>query len=94
MGDEIFVPLKIKSVSEAVGVLELNLICNNNSLNFYKNGIKLKAGEEKSFDSYLVLIEEIIGTTKGECNIKAIFNEEYATSEKFKISDLLLLGQK
>jgi len=92
VGDEIYIPLKIKSVSEATGILELNLICANNSINFYKNGVKLKAGEEKTLDSYLVLIKEVIGSTIGECNINASFNEEHSLSDKFKISNLLIVN--
>lgn len=92
IGDEVFVPLKIKSVSENLGILQLDLICNETQINFYKNGVKLKAGEEKSLDSYLVLIKEIIGTNRGKCRIKASFNEEYALTEEFKISDMLIVS--
>lgn len=91
LGDTIQVPVTIKSLTNINGLFQMDLICNGTSVNFYKNGVNLVAGAEKNFDSSLVLIRGIIGNNKGMCKIKAIFGEDYALSNDFKISDSLNL---
>jgi len=88
-GDSIYIPVTIKSLNDVSGIFEMNLICNGTLVNFYKNGVKLIAGEEKSMDSSLVLINTIIQGNKGICKVKASLNEEYQLSEEFKISSWL-----
>jgi hypothetical protein len=90
LGGSIPIPVTIKTLSEISGIFQMNLICNGTEINFYTTGIKLKAGEEISLvDPNLVLINKIIGGSKGECNIKAILNSDYILTDKFKISDKL-----
>ncbi len=91
IGDRVFVPVTIKSIKDISGIFQMDLICNGTPINFYKNGVKLFSGEEKSMDSSLVLIKEIIGNNDGSCKIKAIIGEEYALSNEFKISNLLII---
>ncbi len=89
LGDTIPVPVTIKTLTDVNGLFQMDLICNGTSVNFYKNGVNLVSGAEKSFDSSLVLIRGIIGDNKGICKIKAIFGADYALSNDFKISDSL-----
>ncbi len=92
LGDSIFVPVTIKTLNDVSGVFQMDLVCNGTEINFYKNGIKLVSGDEKSLDSSLVLIRNIIGGSSGMCKIKAILGAEYVLSNEFKISDSLSIS--
>jgi len=89
LGDIIYVPVTIKTLTDASGVFKMDLICNSTLINFYMNGVKLLAGDEKRMDSSLVLISKIIKGNHGLCRIKASLNEDYQLSDEFKISDYL-----
>jgi len=91
LGDTINVPVTIKTSSNINGLFQMDLICNGTAINFYKNGVNLVSGEEKNFDSSLVLIRGIIGNAKGTCKIKAILGIDYSLSNEFKISDSLIV---
>ncbi len=89
LGNTVYVPVTVKTTGYVSGVFQMDLICNSNQINFYKNGVNLAAGEEKTMESSLVLIKEMIGTNTGTCRIKAILGDQYALSNDFKISNLL-----
>ena len=89
LGDTINIPITVKTNNNINGLFQMDLICNGTAINFYKNGVNLLSGEEKTFDSSLVLIRGIIGDAKGTCKIKAILGSDYALSNEFKISDSL-----
>jgi hypothetical protein len=91
LGDSISIPITIKSLGEVTGTLKVDLICNGKEVNFYKNGVKLSAGEEQKENPILVLTGENIGATTGTCKIKASIQDKYAISENFKISNKLLV---
>ncbi len=92
LGDSFMIPVTIKSLEETTGVFSMDLICNGNTINFYKAAIMLKAGDEKKQDPLLILTHEMIGDLKGTCNIKASLNDEYILTENdFKLSDLLVV---
>lgn len=93
LGDTVFVPITIKSAAGVSGVIEMNLICSNETeINFYKNGVSLNYGEPKSLDSSLVLIRSIIGGNQGTCKVKVVLGSDYALSGEFKISNLLSIS--
>ncbi|MEK6827323.1 MAG: hypothetical protein AABX99_02445, partial [Nanoarchaeota archaeon] len=93
LGDTVFVPITIKSIVGISGVVEMNLICSNETeINFYKNGVSLNYGEPKSLDSSLVLIRSIIGGNQGACKVKVVLGSDYALSSEFKISNLLSIS--
>jgi len=92
LGDTVHVPVTIKTLTDVNGLFQMDLICNGTAINFYKNGVNLISGEEKNFDSSLVLIKGIIGSNKGACKIKAILGMDYALSNDFKISDSLSIS--
>jgi len=91
LGDAIHVPVTVKATSTINGLFQMDLVCNGTAVNFYKNGVNLAAGEEKNFDSYLVLIKSIIGDMRGMCQIKAMIAGGYVLSNEFKISDSLII---
>jgi len=92
LGDTVFVPITIKTLTGVSGVINMNLVCNGTEIGFYKNGINLVAGAEKSLDSSLVLIRSIIGGNQGTCKVKVILGSDYTLSNEFKISNLLTIG--
>jgi len=94
LGDSITTPLTIKSLRDVSGTLQINLICNEKQVNFYKNGVKLGTGEEQKENPILVLTRENIGLTTGTCKIKAIFQDQYILSNDFKISNKLSINLK
>lgn len=89
LGDIIPMPTTIKSIIEISGIFQMNLICNGQEVNFYKNGVSLAAGEEKRLEPSLVLMRNVIGELKGTCKIKSILGEEFTLTEEFKVSDLI-----
>ena len=81
LGDSISVPLTIRAAVDITG-------------NFYRNGISLDYGEDLILSPApaLVLTKDIIGTSKGDCKIKAILTgEEPILTEEFRISDLITI---
>jgi len=92
LGDIIPVPATIKSSADLSGVFNMDLLCNGRTINFYKNGISLKVGEEKKTDSSLVLTKDIIGESVGICKIKATLGEEFVLTDNFRISSLIILN--
>lgn len=89
LGDKIPVPITIKTLVDTSGMFTVSLICNGSEINFYKNGIKLVAGEEKTLDPSLVLIREMIGENTGLCKIKAALGTEFVLTDTFVISNYL-----
>jgi len=94
LGDSFSIPLTLKSLIEVAGTLQMDLICGGKSTNFYKNGVKLSAGQEQRMNAVLVLTKENIGFTKGTCKVKTIFGTQYILSDDFTISDVLTITLK
>jgi len=93
-GETITVPVTVKTLKDTSGSLELNLICNGQEINFYKNGISLSTGQEKKLDASVVLTQDMIGQLKGNCLIKASLGSEYATTQDFSLSNKITINQK
>lgn len=91
LGEIVSVPAILKSTTDIVGSFNADLICNGQQINFYKNGVSLKAGEEKRMDPSLVLTRELIGGLEGECKIKTYIESEYALTNDFKITSVINL---
>lgn len=91
LGDVISIPMKVVSSGEMLGSLNIDLMCEGEKVN-YKIGIPLlSAGEEYTTNIYIPLIKSEIGELKGECKVKAYLREDFALTNEFKISDLILL---
>ncbi|MCK9595801.1 hypothetical protein M0R19_01295 [Candidatus Pacearchaeota archaeon] len=91
LGESIFVPVTIKTLSGTSGIFQMGLICNGSQINFYTDGVNLVAGGEKSMNPELVLKDNIIGGSKGFCKVKALLGSDFALSDEFKISDILTI---
>jgi len=93
LGDLIEIPATIKATTNIEGNFQMDLVCNGPIINFYKNGVKLSAGEEKEFDSSVVLTKDIIGTITGNCKIKmSLIGEEPKLTNEFRISNNLKIN--
>jgi hypothetical protein len=85
LGDELTLPVKITSLEDKEEWFTINLICNGNEINVYKELLSLSAGEEEKRNPLIPL------TIKGTCKIKSSFGEEIKLSDEFKISDLITI---
>lgn len=92
LGSIITIPTTVKSTSGTTGTLQMELLCGNNDINFYKNGIVLFAGEQKNIEASLVLSKQVIGGITGTCKIEAILGNDYATTDSFTVSDLVTVN--
>ena len=91
IGDSQEITLTVKSLVATTDIFNMDLICNGQIINFYKNGISLTAGEEKDISASLIFTKGLIGEAKGNCVIKGTFGEEYVTTNEFKLSDSINL---
>jgi len=89
LGDTIPVPVTIKTLTDISGMFSMGIICNGTEMNFYKNGIKMVAGEERTLDPSIVLIKEMIGSNTGTCVIKATLGSDFLLTSEFRISNFL-----
>ena len=92
LGDMIIIPVTLRSATGAAGNFQMNLICNGQEMNFYKNGVSLPAGEEKRIESSLILSKSIIGNLKGTCTIKAFLGKDFSLTNNFEISDWITIN--
>ncbi len=88
-GGAISIPVTVKTTTELSGKLQMDLICNGEEINFYKNGVSLSTGEEQEIDASLVLSREIIGNSGGFCLIKIFIKNDFILTEEFRISKLI-----
>jgi hypothetical protein len=91
LGDSVNIPITIKTISGVSKVFEMNLICQDIQKQFYKNGISLGPGEEKTINPELILTNEMIGATLGICKIKGQLGEDYIITNEFEISNQINL---
>ena len=91
LGDIVAISTTIKAVGDTSGIYQMDLLCEESQINFYKNGVSLLIGEEENFDASIVLVKEMIGELRGDCKIKATLGENYLLTEKFEISDSMTM---
>ncbi len=91
LGDSVTIPVTIKTITGVSGTFSMDLLCGTKQINFYKNGVNLVYGEEKTFDASLVLTKEVVGENVGNCKVKGILGTEYFLTNEFKISNLITI---
>ncbi|MEM4230638.1 MAG: hypothetical protein QXF25_02080 [Candidatus Pacearchaeota archaeon] len=77
-----------KPTNELAGFLELNLNCEGEARNFYKEYVSLKANEEKEVSVAIPLTNQFVAKT-GVCKIEGILNSEVSNSQEFNVSNKL-----
>lgn len=91
LGDVISIPVTIVASRDTLGSLNINLICKDEEVD-YKMGIPpLSFNEEYKIDIYVPLTKNEIGELKGICKVRVYLGEDYAITNDFRISDLILL---
>lgn len=91
LGDVISIPVKIVASGTTLGSLNIDLICEEEKVN-YKIGIpSLSSGEEYAIDVYIPLTKTEIGELRGTCKVKIYLGGDSALTNEFRISDLILL---
>jgi len=84
LGDNLDIKATVKTNEQTTGFLELNLRCENESKNFYREPLNLKANEQRDVDISLLLTKNL---AFGNCDVEASFLQEKISSQKFIISD-------
>mgnify|MGYP001619901804 FL=1 len=87
LGDTLTISATIKSLVSATDTFYMDLICEGQSINFYKNGVSLSSGEEKEIEASLIFTKNLIGEIKGKCKVKGTFKGDYILTDEFSVSD-------
>lgn len=86
LNDQINLNVIVKAVSQMSGFFELNLNCEEEARNFYKEYISLDVNEEKEITTSVPLNNQFVAQT-GVCNIEAVINSEVLKSQSFNVSN-------
>jgi hypothetical protein len=89
IGDTISVPITIKSLTNTQGFFQVNLICSEKEINFYKSWISLNPKNETKINASVQLMQEMVGKSRGACNIEVSLLKESTLTEEFIISNLI-----
>ncbi|VVB79310.1 Uncharacterised protein [uncultured archaeon] len=88
IGDEIYLTVTLNP-SSVSGSFEINLVCGDQTANFYKIAPAESAfslGQVQKINHKIILKKEFIGNMSGTCDIEASLGQEVAVSNKFMIS--------
>ena len=91
LGDTLTISATVKSLVSATDTLYMDLICEGQSVNFYKNGVSLSFGEEKEIEASLIFTKNLIGEIKGKCKVKGTFKGDYILTDEFSVSNKINL---
>jgi len=91
LGDTLTISATVKSLVSATDTLYMDLICEGQSVNFYKNGVSLSSGEEKEIEASLIFTKNLIGEIKGKCKVKGTFKGDYILTDEFSVSNKINL---
>ena len=91
LGDTLTISATVKSLVSATDTLYMDLICEGQSVNFYKNGVSLSSGEEKDIEASLIFTKNLIGEIKGKCKVKGTFKGDYILTDEFSVSNTINL---
>ena len=87
LGDIATIKVTFRPAQAVTGNFQMDLLCGANTVNFYKNGMSVPAGDERVIESSLILQRDVIGENKGTCSIRAYFSSDSTVTEDFLISD-------
>ena len=90
-GDALTISATVKSLVSATDTLYMDLICEGQLVNFYKNGVSLSSGEEKKVEASLIFTKNLIGEIKGKCKVKGTFKGDYVLTDEFSVSNTINL---
>lgn len=89
IGDTISVPITVKALTNTQGFFQVNLICSEKEINFYKSWISLIPKNETKINASVQLMQEMLGNSRGACKIEVSLLKESILTEDFIISNLI-----
>src|SRR3989338_2211538 len=90
-GDALTISATVKSLVSATDTLYMDLICEGQLVNFYKNGVSLSSGEEKKVEASLIFTKNLIGEIKGKCKVKGTFKGDSVLTNEFSVSNKITI---
>lgn len=90
LGDTLQISATAKPSSAMDGFLELNLVCGDSSINFYREYLSLDANEEKQVSSSVPLNRFFVKEA-GICKIESSLNNEMSYSSDITVSDKIII---
>ena len=87
LGDILQLKATIKPSQQANGFFEINLFCENNTINLHREYLSMTANSEKTIDKSILLEKSYLEDIKGICKISSTFSNEKEESQEFTISD-------
>jgi hypothetical protein len=90
LGDTIKSPITLSYSLDKSDTLNINLICDGATFSLLNwEGFSVETGKPFSLPYSFKLNQKIVGGTKKSCLVQAIFGEDVALSNEFKVSDWL-----
>ena len=87
LGDELSVDVTLSPDSSANDFLKINVLCDGESVEIYRNPFNLDSGEQVTIDVFALLSESLIGEVRGSCSLVASYSGESSSSQGFEITD-------
>lgn len=91
LGDLLDVSASINVVSETDSLLEINLVCENESRHITSESLYLDAGQEYRVEKIRPLTPGFLGGLRGNCQIRQSYGSEVSYSQFFQITDKINL---
>ncbi|MEK6817421.1 MAG: hypothetical protein AABX80_01340 [Nanoarchaeota archaeon] len=91
IGETLTISATVKTLTSATSTFSMDLICDGQSINFYKNGISLSSGGEKKVEASLIFTKSLIGEIKGTCRVKGTFKGDNTLTNEFIVSNKMNL---
>ncbi|MBI2630452.1 hypothetical protein HYW76_05100 [Candidatus Pacearchaeota archaeon] len=90
-GDILKINATLSADADSNDFLIMEIVCGGLNNNFYKVPVTLKTGEQKFFDAGLFLSKFYSLASEENCVITASYNGERAESQRFMLSDFILV---
>ncbi len=91
IGDNLPINASLYSQSAETAFLTLSLNCNNETLEFYKSPISIRAREKTMINNILPLTNSFLSGLKGSCYVEAKYGLDSASGDVFRISEKIEL---
>ncbi len=90
IGDELSIDITLKPTVNTNDFLTVDIKCNNESVEIYRNPFNLAPNEEVTINVFAVLSKSLIQSLMGEsCNLLTYYGSDTAISQSFEISNVI-----
>lgn len=95
LGDKLYITVDLVP-SNVYGNFEINLNCDNNSMNVYRVPAEssFSAGTQQKVSTYIALVPETIQNLQGTCFISSSIGSESAQTKYFTITNSILINSQ